>query len=102
MCSQAHLLTYANKYCTSEHFLKRDSFRLRLALLLEIDPHSRQAAAAWSQRVSVHIQSSREQSVLLIPTNPAQNIPMCERQEPSAAPQWVVAHRSGAASLSLD
>lgn len=37
VCSQAHLLTYANICCTSEHLVKRDSLGLRLALLLGVD-----------------------------------------------------------------
>lgn len=37
MSSQAHLLTYANKRCTSEHFPERGCLRLRLALLLGVD-----------------------------------------------------------------
>lgn len=53
--------------------------------------------AAIRQQQPVHsmCQCSQEQPVLLIPTDPVQYIPLCEMQEPSRAPRWVAALRSG-------
>lgn len=76
MCSQAHLLTYANKCCTSEHFVSRSSLGLRLALLLGVNQHSISLLTACARARP----ALPEQALLSFPQTQPRTFPCVEGQ----------------------
>lgn len=91
MCSQAHLLTYANKCCTSEHFVSRGS------LALGADQCSISLLTACARACP----ALPEQAVLSFPQTQPRTFPRVEGQSQAQLLSGA-AHRAGAASLALD